>query len=779
MIDYEILKQHGTTDDRLREFFTAKEPTPARAKKMEPGELKALRKDIEGRQKFEKMVQGWLQEHIVYSLGNHAKYSAVDMAWDSMPINHTMLPLMQYAQGRIDLGRTERALKDVPNGDKYLRRDKNGQVIGIDLPKFTEVNINLIRSVITRRVAAQAVKYNKLWPYYKYEPRDKTQVGKLRADTVSQRMDIMADQFDFRHHQTQETRDMFLYAKSVSFPRSYWERELQLERASRADEFQADGKIPTKVKIVKEGISWVNPHPSRMFYDNNYPLASLNTDTGCEYVGFWDVTRWGDIADNAAYFNRKAVSYTSGMCDWFSTYWAYFNQYFTTIIPPTIPQARGDNQTFTNDRKNQIGLFTGQQENVSTIFSHIWIKVRPSNWGWGDYPHKVWVHLKVAGDATVVYAKICPSSPCSVASYNENDSRMLNISLAHELMPFQDQLSNLFSQLLETIKADLFSVAVLNTDVFPDTEKGKTVRESFENVMRGKDFYTSMNLLEVSFEKLRQMGIAITADNIFKVVRATPNTAITAIFESIARVIDMADRLMVMSPHEQGQAASHEISATESMHINNTTDNVYDFIGAALDEARAAKKRILFESLIACGDDDVELPVANRYSDQTIAKAGFQVKEADSDDPVGYKTIMGNKTSLVHDYTFTSRDGGERTAGQQSATVLVQLFQSLGSLQPEIQNAIFSAMGKEKVFEIINEIFRMTDAGVDMKLELKPGESDELMLAQDKQVMESLNRLAQMVQADAATVAQLKQVISQIAPQAAQALQQQSPPPAA
>jgi hypothetical protein len=237
---------------------------------------------------------------------------------------------------------------------------------------------------------------------------------------------------------------------------------------------------------------------------------------------------------------------------------------------------------------------------------------------------------------------------------------------------------------------------------------------------------------------------------------------------------------MVMSPHEQGQAATHEISATESMQISNTTDNVYDFISEAVDEGRAAMKRICFESLIACGDGDVELPVANRYTQSTIEKAGFTIKDADSDDPVAYRTVMGDKVDLVHDYIFTTRDGGDRPAGQQSATVLVQLIQSIGSLQPEMQNAVLSAMGKEKLFELLNEIFRMTDAGVDLKLEVKPGDSDELVLSNDQQVMQALQRLAQSVQQDAQAIAAIKQVVSALNPQAAQMIQHisQGAPPA-
>ena len=797
MLDYDILSEYGTTDDRLRQFFTAIEPTPAQEQKMTPEELRVRRRDIKQRAKFEKWLSGLLQEHIVFSLSNHSKYAAVDMAWDSFPINQAVIPLMQYAQGRIDMARAANWVKDSPGGETFLRKNDKGEVVGVDMPKFFEVNINLIRSVLTRRRAAQVQKYERLWPYFKYEPRDQSQVGKLRADMASQRMDIMADQYSYRHLMSQIILHMFLYGKCVAFPRAHWEREISLEKIPGSIKKDDKGNTLTRTKVTREGISFVTPHPSRVFYDNNYPITSMNEDIGCEYVGFWDVTRWGDIANNADFFNRKKVSYTSGMCDWFSTYWAYFNQYFTTIIPPSMPQARGDNVNFTNDRKNQVGLFTGQMEQISTIFTHLWVKVRPQNWGWGKYPHPVWVHLKVAGDATVVYAKIVPSAPAAVFSYNENDARLFNISLAHELMPFQDQLTNLTSQMLEVIKQDLFSVAVLNKDVFPDDENGKRARAEFEAVMQNKAKYCSMQMLEVSFNQLAQMGIK--PDQAFHVVRSTPNMHIDKIFQAMNHLLNMADRLTVMSPHEQGQTASHEISATESNQISNSTDTVYDFISTAIDEGRAAMKRICFDSLISCGSDEVELTIANRYPTHVIEEAGFDVAKTKMFDPTGYTRVTGAKSSLVHEYTFTARDGGERPAGPQAATVLVQMLQAIGSLEQNIQAAIVGAMGKEKIYEIFNQVFRSIDAGIDLKLEVKPGEDDNLLIGQDEQIKQGLARLAEMVQKDSQDINQMHmllesitEIMGKINPQAAQLLaaemqkqqtqsqpapQEQQPPP--
>ena len=143
--------------------------------------------------------------------------------------------------------------------------------------------------------------------------------------------------------------------------------------------------------------------------------------------------------------------------------------------------------------------------------------------------------------------------------------------------------------------------------------------------------------------------------------------------------------------------------------------------------------------------------------------------------------------SLNHDYMFTSRNSSDRPGGAQGAQVLVQLLQAIGALQPEMQNAVLSAMGKTKVYELMNSIFRMTDAGVDLTLELKPGESDELTLSpQDAQVMQSIQKMAGQVHQEAVTgqmqqqaIMAIAQFIGQSNPQLAMQIQQlfQQPPP--
>jgi len=47
MIDFDILKEHGTTNERLREVLSAKLPGKIALDKMSKADTKALKKDIE------------------------------------------------------------------------------------------------------------------------------------------------------------------------------------------------------------------------------------------------------------------------------------------------------------------------------------------------------------------------------------------------------------------------------------------------------------------------------------------------------------------------------------------------------------------------------------------------------------------------------------------------------------------------------------------------------------------------------------------------------------
>ena len=161
----------------------------------------------------------------------------------------------------------------------------------------------------------------------------------------------------------------------------------------------------------------------------------------------------------------------------------------------------------------------------------------------------------------------------------------------------------------------------------------------------------------------------------------------------------------------------------------STSYSVYGFISDAIDEGRAAKKRICYESLIACGSNHVYLPVLNRYPSRVVEAAGFNVADAgDMFDPQSERryTVIGEKHNLIHDYVFNSRDGSERSSNMAAANILIQML-------PVLQNPqMLQALTKEKYYEILNAVFRNSGAGVDLNLQLQPGE-DNTMIPQEQQ----------------------------------------------
>ncbi len=749
MRDLKIINACGTTNKRLKEIFTAV-PYPDDADVTDE-QKEAREEDIKRRKKFEESIRDRQNEGIMFNLSNHKIFSAPDLAWDSRPINPMNYSLMMYAEGRIDVGSCAKELSQLSCADQFIEKDAKGNPVGINMPKFTDVTVNLIPSFITRRLAAQSNKYQNIWPYYKYEPRGTSPVAKLRGDLMSQIGDIMADAYDHRHHEVQVMRDMMLYSTSIDFVRCAWECEKQWERDSVSEEFQLpEGEKPRfKAAIQKEGVCFVNPHPSRVFSDNAYPISSLNTDIGCSFLGYWDVVRYRDVHQNLDYWNTKSVTFDSNLGNLFTNYPQYFSQYYCTIKAPTIDYGGS------NDLKSSVGYWAANQMDSAVVLCNYFQKLVPKDYGIGDYPYEVWIRFITAGaDGTVINAEILPSSPAAVAQFNCKDDRRLNKSIAHELMGYQDQMTNLQNYLLLCLETDNIKVFVVDEDTAsPEALK------AFEAQARGEKHSHEPWMLKISGKKLMDLGL--DPSKIVQMVETRNSSAIDVIFRAMLHLLMMVERLMALSPQEQGQPAPREISATEVNLIAGTTESVYGFISDSIDEMRAAKKRIIYESYINCGNNDVRLPAIDRYSDDVVKKAGFEVVPEEMEipnDPSAPQrhTIIGSKRFLVHDYIFTSRDGAERSLNTQSANVLVQL---LGILQNPI---VMAAIGKEKYFEIVNEAFRTSGAGVDLKLALKDGESDQFGADQNAQMQQVLQQITAQLEKQQQALMQLGQQVGEM-----------------
>ncbi len=704
MISFKALKSVGTTNDRLRQVFTA---TPYGPEDNCTDEERAERQSLcDTRKKFEDRINNRLMEHINFSLKNYQFYSAVDLAWEPPPLAQRILPLVLYAQNRIDVQACAGQLNALKCADEFVKKDEKGNITGIDVPRFFDVSINMVRSMVTRRLAAQSNKYNNLFPYYKYESRSTSQVGKLRADIMSQRADIMCDQFDYRHHDTQVYRDALMYGHSIDFIRCAWERDMQWAEKPKAEGDQSAPQF--EAVVTREGLGWVTSHPSRTFCDNSAPMPQLNSDSGPFYCGFWDVERFGNIATNPLYWNRTEVGYNQVYLSLFSTYAQYFSQYYTTINPPKPPDTFAD-ATSANDRRNLIGYYSGETNDTSVVKAEYYEKLVPAEWGFGTYPYPVWVRFVVAGWSTVIFAEFLPSTPGAVLSYNEKDDRQVNLGMGHEMLSWQDHMTNLVSYLLLSLSGDNQKILVLDIDVLTPEQI-----TDFRKRAKGKNWRSEVTVLEISRAKLEELHLKL--EDIVRLLETRSSTQITMIFEAMLRLMTIIERIMALSPQEQGQPAPREISATETNLIAGTTESVYNFISDSIDEFRAAKKRIIYESYMAFGEQNFRVPVIGRYSNATVQKAGLQLADIDDEEisqNLGRYSgmILGTKRAIEHDFIFTSRDGAERASNQQAASTMGELLKAILPI-PAVQEALT----RNRLFFILNEQFRLSGA-FDLKLD--------------------------------------------------------------
>lgn len=749
MVNLKILEACGSDNDRLRQLLTRKPPSAT--EEMDDCERRCRQNDCDETRKIQERISARLNEQIYFSLRNYRFYGAVDLAWEPPPISTKLWPLVLYATGKINLAQCAGQLKQLGAcAEPFVKRNEKGTVVDIDLPKFVEVAVPLMRSIITRRHAAQANKYNNLFPYFKYESRATNEIGRLRADLLSQRADIMSDQYGYPHHDTQSYREAMLYGHTVDFVRASWERDLIWNAAPKV-EGDASKAVDPNPTIVREGLAWVRPHPTRLFFDNAYPLASLNNDIGCSYVGFWDVVRYGEIFDDPAYWNQRSLGYNAKYSQIFSTFADYFQTYYTTINPPT--STPGFDLIAGNDRKNLVGAYGSTEKDSSVVIANYFEKIVPKDIGWGNYPYPVWVRFVVAAWDTIIYAEVLPSTPCAVLSYNEKDDRQLSLGIGHELLAWQDQMSNLLSALLLALKGDNIKVLVIDTDQLT-SEQITNIRAQAS----GGTLYNNIQIIEVSSKKLADLGLK--KEDVIQLVETRSSQQITQIFNAMLTLMNMVQQMQALSPQEQGQPAPREISATETNLIAGTTESVYNFISDAIDEFRAAKKRIIYDSLMNFGDTKFKLPVIGRYTKETIDKAGLQFAPDNDAQQTGDElftgTLIGTREFLVHDYIFTSRDGAERASNVQTAQYLSEILKTLFPI-PAFQELLTKGQFKT----IVNELFRTTGA-FDMNIEPSQGDEQPVAPSASEQVEKTLESITQITEQNSSAIQKLIQQVSKL-----------------
>lgn len=701
MIIPAILRDFGSDEVAIRKLFTAQAGD----------ELYAKRKAWEDR------IRSRLSEGTTFNLANYQFYAAADLAWDSNMITKELVPLSLYAQNKITFKSAASALKDISaeTAAQFVEYDDKGNPTAIKIPEFHKVVVNLVRSFVTRRTAALSTKYVNQFPFFKYEPLSTSFVAKLRGDALSQRIEMISNSYDYRHLLTQVIRYMLLYTHAYEFVANAWDCEKQLRFAVR--ESGMEGKPKVEAKIVKEGLLYNLPHPTRVFTDPSFPPSTLNTDTGCTYAGYWNVLKYGDVAHNPVYFNRDRIEFSNSFAELLKGGRPYFELYYSTA-PVNFPDlAKMADVPGANDRQKNVGLYNDDVADDSLIVTEYFEKVVPKAVGIGEYPYPVWVRLLVAGDNTVIFGEVLSGTPCNVYSYNAHDGKLLNNSFAHDAIPWTDQLSNQLTCLLHSQKASLIKIISMDVGMINDAELVAKIRK----IVKEGAIYSGPMLLEYRSDTYAEVGA-----NPREAVSVTETDALNdvgAYFRSIVQLLGLAERILGISSNENAQSEPREISATESANIATVTSTSLSFMGQGIDEGIDAKKRQLYEAFMAYGASRIVVPAAGRYLPDTVKKAGFEVLDEDSDVASNLAnrrlTIIGTKEQLEYDYNFSSRDGSERPSNAKAAEILVNMLTQFVQFPGVLQ-----ALGKTRLYELLNHIVHLSGAGVDFKFEMSEGEED-------------------------------------------------------
>lgn len=781
MISYKVLEFYKSDNEALRKFFLkhpAPDPENYTSQEEYDKDVTAYNLHESRRTKFIDKIQNRIIDGWTYTAKSFNRYMAIDLALDGVNITKETIPLSLFAQGKIDIKQLATHLKDIPGSEKFITHDEETNTIkDINVPKLHETAYNLCSSYLTRRVASLATRVKNTYPFLKYESRSRNPVDRLRADALTQRIEICVDDFDIRNDVEQAIRAFLSYSHAVLFPSEPW----TVEHTLLEDDIPVSGITVKKVKdnedfvnkLEREGVNFVLPHPSRVFHDPSFAINSLNANKGCEYVGFWDLVKLKDIKNNPAYFNKDEISFSSDSAYVWNANQAYFQYNYGEYTIPLAPKLdTGSSETPTlaeislaNDRVASRPNYTVSDEDTTCFITQYYEKVTPFEMGFGDYPYPVWIRLTVANDDTVIYAEILPSkSPCVVYSYNENQNRVQNASFVEEIMPFQDQATNILTQILDTMKKSMFTMTTADTDAFD--KEGKTMKD-IEKAMGSENWYAQNLFVPYSSTKVSNSGQNLQAARtpISFIADEAAISRVNGLFSSLTNIINNLERVLNFSSQELGQPAPREISAAETNFISSSATAMFDFIYGAVDSGNQAMKKLLYESFMALGSDEVYTPVIGTYTEKTIKEAGFNVEVSDGDNIEGFKkntqqTVVGRKRSLIFNFATTSRDGVNRAIDSSTATAYLQFLSQV------LQIPTFQKFFTDEAFcNSMNEIARLIGMpGVKL-------DPDDVRVPEDsmgqppadqdiiKELSAQIEQIAQQLQIKDAELAQIKQTL--------------------
>ena len=694
-VDISILKKHGCSPEAWRKLFETPEK-PSKKKKAEPNDdpVRELKERIKAR----------ICAGRDYNLRNFETIYALDLIWDT-PFRQVSPTLLAGIVGRYKTtDETEKALKafgfDVASliVDTGRKDPKTKQPIkAVSVPAFFNVMVPLVRAYLNIR-RAKIVNDRNRRPLIPYQPAVNNEHYRVKTQVLSNRIQTMSDQYDYLETLNQNVFQMLLYPYSLMFTMEGWHYEEQLRVGKDGNEEEY---------VSREGLRHYSPHPSRSYSDQAYPMKSFNSDSGCKWGGHWKVLRYRDLKKMEGFYNLDRISI--GNTDWWTGATNFFNSVYNSCVM-AVPAAV---QATPGDREQELieGLYYNESyDDKSVMFVEHREKVNPKADGLGDYPYDIWARFVTAGDGTVIYAE--PLGYRAIICWKDNgdEKRLQDASLALQLTPFQDQLSNLLTQYIYAVKQNLANITLFDKNVLKSSKDGSGEYETVKKIKNlGESLFRGLNLVEMDLKELARGQYS--APQAFYSHRF-PQMDTNAILQAMKVIIDMAERVLQFSSQEVAQAATHEQTKAEVNIISGTTTNVLQYTGIPVDSAIKAWGEQLYDAWMNYGEDDFEaqIPADTPISEEDLEKMGITLL----DKPLGREDQLSVKVKksavALLSFAFVP-DNQSRVTDTEAATAMATFVRDLMS------NPITgAAIGPEQAISLANQIAKLAGLRLETKL---------------------------------------------------------------
>jgi len=750
VIDLDILQSHGLTSDNLKRWLAGDPKFWTSAGTELTGEEKS---SAEKRAAMHQRIRSRIQEGMSRNFADYKPFYVLDQVWDQPFSQITPALLLSLKNSNPTEEAVYNQFKSWGLTDYVTEeKDKEGKVVKrrVNLPAFIEALVPLVRSVVIIRWAKIVSDLQEY--FFKYEPIKQTTPLRVKSEVITDRVRLMANQCGWFDMAKQAILKMLHYSYCLQFPKEEWWKVEQLKSADESDvalkRKNSKGE-PASVgeeitTTTAEGLRYHLPHPTRMYWDMAHGKDTYNYGTGCEFAGYWRICRYSDIC-NGDYWNKGAVSF--GTADLISGNTLFFNTAYSACklaIPvyqtPVEPTTGGAALVAeigvgisSSDREKQIATqyYGTNRMDAGVLVTEHWERFVPKDNGLGTYPHPVWFRFVLAGDgATIMYASPVPYDPILYLGYDADESRAKNTSLSMEVLPFEHIVTNILTQMIITAKQNLVNFALFDKDQLDE--------DTYNYIKKmGPDTYVGLHALGFSAKKAfrgqNRVSDVIQSFNI-------PKGNVAELIACLRTVLDLLQRILVLSSSEIAQAATHELRADEARDISTSSSTRLSFTSIPVKIHHDAWKRQAYEALMANGDEDfyVHLPSDIPLSLATLELMGFTVVDKpDLVTPLDrHRTYRVKKDRTAIDlWEFaSSRDTESRVSNTKAAVAMAQL------LQPLLANPMTAqAIGPDQALEITNYIARLADCPRDFKLRnIAPGASEEQKKAEAIQQLQQI-----------------------------------------